>query len=83
MADKQLREKVVELIENKQSGFLPWHKRIDAKTLAELEELRTAWRAGEIESPKRTLAKAISTVIRDVGIDVGPQGVIAWLDLDR
>lgn len=79
MAEK-LRDKIVGMIPTRRQGHMAWHERVDAKTLAELEDLRASWRAGEIESPKLTLAKAISTVVRELGVDVGPQGVVAWLD---
>jgi len=79
VAKHNLREKIVSQIPKRRTGSLAWHERCPADVLGELEEIRDAWRAGEIESPKATLARAISRTLADLGIAVGPQGVIRWL----
>jgi hypothetical protein len=62
-------------------GSKRWHEKIDAEHLDELNAIKAAWRAGELGSRKKTLARNISVRLRERGIsDVGEQGVIAWLD---
>ena len=59
---------------------LPWHERIPAEVLAELEELKREHLAGEINATRTALAITISTQLRLRGLsDVGRQGVEAWL----
>jgi hypothetical protein len=79
MADKSLRDRIVAKIPARRTGFQPWYERTPPDVMAELEQLRAAWRAGEIESPKITLARAISQTLAEMGVIVGPQGVVHWL----
>jgi len=47
----------------------------------ELAAIKAAWRAGELGTRKRTLARDLSARMRKRGIStVGEQGVVAWLD---
>ena len=62
-------------------GIKPWHLRIPAERLVELEEIRRQYLAGELDTPKRTLARAISESLNEEGIStVGFQGVETWLN---
>ena len=62
-------------------GSKKWHEKVAAEHQAELAALKAAWRAGELGTRKKTLARNISARLQERGIsDVGEQGVIAWLD---
>ena len=62
-------------------GGKRWHEKIAPEHLEELNEIKAAWRAGELGTRKKTLARNISTRLRERGIsDIGSNGVIAWLD---
>jgi hypothetical protein len=59
---------------------LPWHERIPAEVLAELEQLKREHRAGKLLGTRYGLAVTISEQLRLRGLsDVGIQGVSAWL----
>jgi len=59
---------------------LPWHERIPADVLAELEAIRSEHRAGTLTGTRVALAITISEQLRLRGLsDVGMQGVSAWL----
>ena len=52
----------------------------DVSEREEMEEIKRQYRAGLIQTPRRTLAKAISSQLRDRGISrIGFPGVEAWL----
>lgn len=80
MAKHKLREKVISKIPPRRTGTAPWYERCPPDVMRELDEIRDAWRAGDIESPKLTLARAISKTLQEMGMTVGPQGVIRWLE---
>ena len=62
-------------------GQARWYERVAPEHLAELVAIKAAWRAGELGTRKKTLARDLSTRLRARGIsDVGEQGVIAWLN---
>jgi len=62
-------------------GGKRWHEKIAPEHLEELNAIKAAWRAGELGTRKKTLARNISTRLRERGIsDIGSNGVIAWLD---
>jgi len=62
-------------------GGKRWHEKLAPKHAQELAAIKAAWRAGELGTRKKTLARNISTRLRERGIsEVGEQGVIAWLD---
>ena len=62
-------------------GGKRWHEKIAPEHLEELNAIKAAWRAGELGTRKKTLARNISTRLRERGItDIGYNGVIAWLD---
>ena len=61
-------------------GPLPWYERVPEEHREELDAILAAWRAGELGTRKKTLARSIANQLRARGIsDVGEQGVIAWL----
>ena len=62
-------------------GGKRWHEKVDTEHLDELNAIKAAWRAGELGTRKKTLARNISAKLRARGIsEVGEQGVIAWLN---
>jgi len=59
---------------------LPWHERIPADVLAELEQVKREHRAGTLPGTRVALAITISEQLRLRGLsEVGMQGVSAWL----
>lgn len=59
----------------------PWWERIDRATLAELETVRTRFRAGAYDASKCTLARTIAAHLKANGIcEIGEQGVLKWLN---
>jgi hypothetical protein len=61
-------------------GSKRWHEKLAPEHLAELVAIKAAWRAGELGTRKKTLARTISAKLRERGIsEVGEQGVISWL----
>lgn len=76
-----LLDDVREAMANVRLGSKKWHEKVAPEHQAELAAIKAAWRAGELGSRRKTLARTISTRLRERGIsDVGEQGVIAWLD---
>lgn len=61
------------------TGARPWWERVDQSQAAMLEEILKAWQSGVFGSKRRTAAKAISVALRKRGVDIGEQGVEAWL----
>lgn len=62
-------------------GPATWWERVAPEHHDELNAIKAAWKAGELGTRKKTLARAISSNMRARGIsDVGAQGVITWLD---
>lgn len=61
-------------------GFRPWNERVAPEHLDELLEVRRQWRAGELGTQLRPVARLISQELQSRGIaTVGIQGVQAWL----
>ena len=59
---------------------LPWHERIPADALADLEQVKREHRAGTLPGTRVALAITISEELRLRGLsEVGMQGVSAWL----
>ena len=60
-----------------------WYERVSPEHRDELNAIRSAWKAGELGTRKKTLACSISANLRKRGISyVGHQGVATWLDED-
>lgn len=58
-----------------------WYERVAPEHLAELAAIKEAWKAGELGTKKKTLARNISIKLRARGIsDIGEQGVVQWLN---
>ena len=62
-------------------GSKRWHEKVAPEHLAELAAIKAAWKAGELGTRRKTLARSISANMRARGIsDVGEQGVMTWLE---
>ena len=79
-ASKSLSDAIRAAIPPPPRRTLPWHERLPADVLAELEEVKREYRAGTLKASKTGLAMTISTQLRLRGLsDVGRQGIEAWL----
>lgn len=71
---------VIESLPRKVHGTPPWHERVAHEHQAELEELKAAWKSGELKVPRNTAARFIAAQLRERGIAIiGTQGVNEWL----
>lgn len=78
-----LLDEVVKTASSVFQGTIPWYRKLPEKHLAEVLELKAAWRAGRVSFPLRTFSRAISKSLRERGIaTIGEQGVQAWLTRD-
>ena len=63
-----------------QKKAIVWEDRVPPEHHAAIEEIRSAWRSGQIAGPLACIAKLISDELAARNIaTVGPQGVILWL----
>ena len=75
-----LVDAVLESLPRKVHGTPPWHERVAPEHQAELEELKAAWKSGELKVPRNTAARFIAAQLRERGIaNIGTQGVSEWL----
>jgi hypothetical protein len=71
---------VIESLPRKVHGTPRWHERVAPEHQAELEELKAAWKSGELKVPRNTAARFIAAQLRERGIaNIGTQGVSEWL----
>ena len=83
MARTKPADSIVEAIAascNTRPGFAPWWERVTPEQAATLEVIWKAWLAGRFGPRKLTAAKAISRTVADIGVVIGHQGVLRWLD---
>jgi len=66
-----------------QHGQLPWHVRSQAEHGDTLAAIHAAWHAGVFGQKKKTAARAIADKLKTMGITIGEQGVMNWLDLPK
>ena len=72
---------VLAKVQDRRPGFLPWYQKLPDDLQAELEQVRTAFRAGEITCQKAALCRAIADTVAERGHDrPGQQAVIEWLN---
>ena len=75
-----LLDDVREAIAAVRHGPARWYERVAPEHLEDIAAIKAAWKAGELGTRKKTLARNISAKLRSRGIsDVGEQGVISWL----
>ncbi len=78
--DKSLADAIRAAVPPPPRRTLPWHERIPADVLAELEEVKREHLAGTLNVTRTALAMTISEELQRRCIcDVGRQGVEAWL----
>jgi len=71
---------VIDALPRKVHGTPPWYERVAPEHQAELEELKAAWKSGELKVPRNTAARFIAAQLHERGIStVGTQGVNEWL----
>jgi hypothetical protein len=76
-----LLEDVRRAVSNARHGPASWYERLAPEHRAELDAIKSEWKAGELGSRRKTLARALAENMRVRGIsNVGEQGVIAWLE---
>ena len=66
-----------------QHGQLPWHVRAEAEHGEALAAIHAAWHEGAFGTKKITAARTISAKLKTLGITIGEQGVMNWLDMPR
>ena len=64
-------------------GSRPWHERVPPEHAETVRAIHAAWYDGLFGTRKMTAARVISRRLRDLGIDIGAQGIVAWLRLPR
>ena len=64
-------------------GARRWFERIPDELVETCDAIHAAWHDGEFGSRKRTAARSISAKLRALGIVIGEQGVLAWLEMPR
>jgi hypothetical protein len=57
----------------------PWWLRVAPEHVETVAAIHSAWHDGIFGTAKYPAARAISTKLRDLGIDIGEQGVVRWL----
>ena len=83
MAKPRQADSIVEAIAaqcHTRPGFAPWWERVTPDQAAILEVVWKEWLAGRFGPRKLTAAKAISRAIAEIGVVIGHQGVMRWLD---
>lgn len=67
--------------QNCKPGFRPWYVNLPAGLREEMEPLRAAYRAGELNRQKKATCIAISQVLAERGVpNISWQMVQRWLD---
>ena len=57
----------------------PWWQRLDAEQKDFIRPILDAWKAGTFGRRRITAARVISATLTKHGIQIGPQGVLSWL----
>lgn len=73
-----LIDEIAASIPESHSGW-PWWKRLDESQRELTQPILAAWRSGKFGNAKMPAARAIATKLREHGIKIGAQGVLAWL----
>jgi len=76
-----LLEDVRKAVGNARHGPASWYERLAPEHREELDAIKAEWKAGELGTRKKTLARALAENMHARGIsDVGLQGVLTWLE---
>ena len=62
-------------------GNRPWWERVPPEHQTTVDAIHRGWHAGTLGTRKRPAARAIAATLEEFGIQIGEQGVIAWLRL--
>lgn len=83
MAAKKLSaEELIALVEqrvDRTPHVKAWWMRLSDEQKSQVEPLRDAYLSGRFGKREITACRAISAVLGELGIAIGPQGVKAWL----
>lgn len=60
-----------------------WHERVPQEHADTIRAIHAAWHDGLFGARRITAARVISRRLRDMGIEIGTQGVVAWLRLPK
>jgi hypothetical protein len=83
VAKRDIVAEIAAAVPRNQHGLKPWHERVPAEHRELLRAIHAAWHAGEFGSKKITAARTISAKLSQLGISIGEQGVMNWLDLPQ
>lgn len=61
------------------TGFRPWYERVNDEQAAMIAEILKGWHAGRFGVSRDAAARTISAYLARHGIEIGRQGVSAWL----
>jgi hypothetical protein len=61
-------------------GLRPWYERAAAEHGELLDAIYAAWHAGGFGTKRITAARTIAAKLKSLGIQIGEQGVLNWLD---
>jgi hypothetical protein len=76
-----LLDDVRRAVSDARHGPATWYERLAPEHREELDAIKAEWKAGELGSRKKTLARALAENMCVRGIsDVGTQGVLTWLE---
>lgn len=64
-------------------GSRPWWERAAERHAETLDAIHAAWHRGEFGARKITAARVISRALAELGITIGEQGVVSWLEQPR
>lgn len=64
-------------------GNRPWWQRAAPEHAETLAAIHAAWHAGAFGSRKITAARVIASRLGGLGIRIGEQGVMNWLDMPK
>lgn len=60
-------------------GVRPWWERVSPDVASALPGVLEAWQSGQFGAQRRTAARAIAAWLNKRGVEIGVQGVEAWL----
>jgi len=64
-------------------GLRPWYERAAPEHGELLDAIYAAWHAGGFGTRRITAARTIAAKLQSLGIQIGEQGVLNWLDKPR
>lgn len=78
---KSVLDDVIGVIAAQPPRVQAWYHRVAPEHAGTVAEILDAWKSGRLGSRKITAARAIAKILVARGIaDVGPQGVLKWLE---